>query len=66
MGDVYTFLDKVALFEIAHKYADAMSLEANRSAMKPTPYGPVPYSAINRRPKLTLPNGALAQVVDAI
>ena len=26
--------------------------------MKPTPYGPFPYSAINRRPKLTLPNGA--------
>ena len=26
--------------------------------MKPTPYGPFPYSAINRRPKWTLPNGA--------
>ena len=26
--------------------------------MKPTPYGPFPYSAINRRPKWALPNGA--------
>jgi allantoinase len=26
--------------------------------MKPAPYGPFPYSAINRRPKLTLPGGA--------
>jgi allantoinase len=26
--------------------------------MKPTPYGPFPYSAINRRPKWTLPGGA--------
>src|SRR5262245_30269836 len=27
VGDVSTFLHKVALFEIAHKYADVMSLE---------------------------------------
>ena len=27
VGDVSTFLRKVALFEIAHKYADVMSLE---------------------------------------
>ncbi|HET9536238.1 MAG TPA: hypothetical protein VFP43_12980 [Mesorhizobium sp.] len=27
LGDVYTFLHKVALFEIAHKYADVLSLE---------------------------------------
>lgn len=26
--------------------------------MKPAPYGPFPYSAINRRPKLELPGGA--------
>ena len=26
--------------------------------MKPAPYGPFPYSPINRRPKLALPNGA--------
>ena len=26
--------------------------------MKPAPYGPFPYSAINRRPKWTLPDGA--------
>ena len=26
--------------------------------MKPTPYGPFPYSAINRRPKWALPDGA--------
>ena len=26
--------------------------------MKPAPYGPFPYSPINRRPKLELPNGA--------
>ena len=27
LGDVYTFLHNVALFEIAHKYADVLSLE---------------------------------------
>jgi isochorismate hydrolase len=27
VGDVYPLLHKVALFEIAHKYADVMSLE---------------------------------------
>jgi isochorismate hydrolase len=27
VGDVCPFLHKVALFEIAHKYADVMSLE---------------------------------------
>lgn len=26
--------------------------------MKPAPYGPFPYSPVNRRPKLALPNGA--------